>query len=43
MSQVSYSNVVCSLIYVMVCTRLDISQVIGVASRYMAHMGKAHW
>ena len=35
MSKVPYANVVGSLIYVMVCTRPDISQAVGVVSRYM--------
>ena len=29
--------------YAMVCTRLDISHVIGVVSRFLANPGKAHW
>ena len=29
--------------YAMVCTRLDISQVVGVLSRYMSNPGRAHW
>jgi hypothetical protein len=35
MSCVPYSNVVGSLMYAMVSTRLDISHAIGVVSRYM--------
>ncbi|KAH9318634.1 hypothetical protein KI387_020403, partial [Taxus chinensis] len=43
MSRVPYANVVGSLMYVMVSTRLDISHAVGVVSRYMAKPGKEHW
>ena len=43
MSHVLYASVIGSLMYVMVCTRLDISHAIGVVSRYMANPGKEHW
>jgi hypothetical protein len=29
--------------YAMVCTRLDISHVVGIVSRYMKNPGKEHW
>ena len=29
--------------YAMVCTRPDISHVVGVVSKYMANPGKVHW
>ncbi len=29
--------------YAMVCTRPDISHVVGVVSRYMSNLGKQHW
>ncbi|KAE8706446.1 hypothetical protein F3Y22_tig00110393pilonHSYRG00191 [Hibiscus syriacus] len=32
-----------SLMYVMVCTRPDISQAVGVVSRYMHDPGEGHW
>ena len=41
--RVPYANVVGSLIYGMICTRLDISQAIGFVSRYMHDLGKKHW
>ena len=32
-----------SLMYAMVCTRLDIAQAMGVVSRYMSYPGQEHW
>ena len=29
--------------YAMVCTRLDITHVVGVVSKYMTNLGKEHW
>jgi hypothetical protein len=43
MSRVPYSSAVGSLMYVMVCTRPDISHAVGVVSRYMKNLGKEHW
>ena len=43
MSKVPYANAVGSLMYAMVCTRPDISQAVGVVSRYMHDPGKEHW
>ncbi|KAH9296364.1 hypothetical protein KI387_039952, partial [Taxus chinensis] len=43
MTQVPYASVVGSLMYVMVCTRPDIAQAVGVVSRYMANPSKEHW
>ena len=43
MSCVLYASVVGSLMYAMVCTRIDISQAVGVVSRYMENPGKEHW
>ena len=43
MSKVPYSNAVGSLMYVMVCTRPDISHAVGNVSRYMHNPGKEHW
>ena len=40
---VPYVNAVGSLMYVMVCTRPDISHVVGVVNRYMENPGKEHW
>jgi hypothetical protein len=43
MSHVPYANAVGSLMYAMVCTRLDIAHAVGVLSRYMSKPGKEHW
>ena len=43
MAKVPYSSAVGSMMYAMVCTCTDISHAVSVVSRYMAHLGKAHW
>ncbi|KAE8727554.1 putative ribonuclease H protein [Hibiscus syriacus] len=43
MAKVPYANTVGSLMYAMVCTRPDISQAVGVVSRYMHDPGEGHW
>ena len=43
MSKVPYASVVGSLMYAMVCTRLDITHAVGVVRRYMKNLGKEHW
>jgi hypothetical protein len=43
MSRVPYSSAVDILMYVMVCTRPDITHAVGVVSRYMKNLGKQHW
>ncbi|KAE8725113.1 hypothetical protein F3Y22_tig00009009pilonHSYRG00067 [Hibiscus syriacus] len=43
MAKVPYANAVGSLMYAMVCTRPDISQAVGVVSRYMHDPGEGHW
>ena len=40
MSKVPYSSTIGSLMYAMVCTRLDIAHVVVVLSRYMNNLGK---
>jgi hypothetical protein len=42
-SHLSYCSVAGSLMYAMVCTRLDISHAIGVVSRYKENLGRDHW
>ncbi|KAG8474528.1 hypothetical protein CXB51_031383 [Gossypium anomalum] len=43
MSHVLYSSAVRSLMYAMVCSRLDLSYAVSAVSRYMANPGKEHW
>ena len=43
MSHVPYASIVGSIMYVMVCTRLEISHAVSVVSRYIDHLGKIHW
>ena len=38
-----YASVIGSLMYAMVCTRLDIAHVVGVVSKFMSRPGKQHW
>ena len=40
---VPYASAVGSLMYVMVCTRLDIAHAVGVVSRFLSNPGKNHW
>nr|GEV28277.1 retrovirus-related Pol polyprotein from transposon TNT 1-94 [Tanacetum cinerariifolium] len=43
MEKVPYVNAVGSLMYAMICTRPNISHVVGMVSRYMHNPGKGHW
>ena len=43
MSRVPYASVVGSLMYVMMCTRLDICFAVGLVSRYQSNPGREHW
>ncbi|KAG8493469.1 hypothetical protein CXB51_010771 [Gossypium anomalum] len=43
MSHVPYSSTVGSLMYVMVCSRLDLSYAVSAVSRYMANPNKELW
>ena len=42
MSRVPYVSAVGSLMFTMICTRLDITQAVGAISRFMANPGKEH-
>jgi len=42
MSHVPYASAVRSIMYVMVCTRPDISQAVSVVSRYMVNPRNMH-
>ena len=43
MSKVPYTSTIGSLMYAIVCTRLDITHAVGVVSRFMSRHGKQHW
>ena len=43
MSRISYASVIRSLMYVMLCTRLDIALAVSVTSRYQSNSGEEHW
>eukprot|EP00253_Pinus_taeda_P034263 PITA_34263 len=43
MSSVPYASAVGSLMYAMVCTRLDIAHAVGVLRRFMSKPAKEHW
>ena len=43
MMKVPYASAIGSLMYAMVCTRLDIGYAVGVVSRFMSNPGKEHW
>jgi ribonuclease HI len=43
MSKVLYSSALGSLMYAMVCSRLDLSHAMSVVARYMSNPGKEHW
>ena len=43
MRLVSYASVIGSLMYVMLCTRPDISFSMGMVARYQSNSGQAHW
>ena len=43
MKAIPYSSVVGSLMYAQVCTRLDITFVVGVLGRYLNDPGQSHW
>ena len=42
MSSVPYSSAIGSLMYAMMCTRLDICYVVGLASRFQSNLGIKH-
>ena len=43
MADIPYSQAVESLMYAMVCTRVDIAYAVSVMSRFMSNPGKLHW
>ena len=43
MPKIPYVTALGCLMYIMVCTRPDIAQAVGVVSKFMANPGKEHW
>ena len=43
MSKISYGSAIGSLIYVMLCTRSDITLAVSVTSRYQSNSSEEHW
>nr|GEU85895.1 retrovirus-related Pol polyprotein from transposon TNT 1-94 [Tanacetum cinerariifolium] len=43
MAKIPYALVVGSVMYTIVCTRLDIAHAVGVVSRFMSNPGREHW
>ena len=43
MRKFSFTSVVGSLMYAMVCTRPDIAHAVGVVSIFFSNLGKEHW
>ena len=43
MKTAPYSSAVGNLMYVKVCTRLDIAFVVGLLGRYLSDLGQSHW
>ena len=43
MAKVPYSNSICSLMYAMVYTRVNIAFAVGMVSRYQQDPGPEHW
>ncbi|KAA0025120.1 Gag-Pol [Cucumis melo var. makuwa] len=43
MSRVPYALTVGSLMFAMICTRIDIAHAVEVVSRYMTSSGREHW
>ncbi|KAL7617488.1 secreted RxLR effector protein 161-like [Lactuca sativa] len=43
MQKIPYASVVGSLMYAQVCTRPDISFIVGMLGRYLSNPGRDHW
>ena len=43
MRRIPYASAVGSIMYAMLCTRLDICYVVGIVSRYQSNPGMGHW
>jgi hypothetical protein len=43
MKAIPYALAIGSIMYAKLCTRLDVSNVLSVTSRYQSNFGEAHW
>lgn len=43
MSLIPYSNIVGSIMYMMICTRADLAYAISATNNYMTEYGREHW
>ena len=43
MQQIPYASAIGSLMYAQVCTRPDITYIVGMLGRYLSNPGKDHW
>ena len=43
MSRIPFASAVGSIMYAMICTRLDVSYALSICSRYQADPGEGHW
>ena len=43
MNRIPYASVVGSIMYAMICTRLDVAYALSMCSRYQADPGEQHW
>ncbi|WVZ93414.1 hypothetical protein U9M48_039394 [Paspalum notatum var. saurae] len=43
MSEIPYASAIGSIIYAMICTRLDVSFALSVTSKYQSCLGEGHW
>ncbi|KAG8485713.1 hypothetical protein CXB51_019040 [Gossypium anomalum] len=43
MSKIPYASTIGSIMYAMLCTRLDVSYVLSMLSRYQVDLGESHW
>ena len=43
MSKISYASAIGSIMYVMLCTRPDVSYALSITSRYQSDPGESHW
>ena len=43
MSKIPYASTIGSIMYAMLCTRLDVSSALSMTSRYQSDPGESHW